>query len=309
MSSNSSTVIFNALNFSEKIIGTILNLTGINSGEEYNFPPIVNINENIISQYAIRDVVLSIANTTALFFTNEIVRQPNTGAAGVVKSGNSTSLSLRLINFENSFSNTAANVAIVGSGSGTIANVLNVLQDINSNYMGKNSVVSANVITTVGTISALEIVDSGYGYQHREYGSFSSQGGDRVGTIEMLLGNRTETDAFNIGHQGHSLGYYRNMDGFLSGTKKLYDAYYYQDYSYEVRSSVTLDKYEAMLKQLLHVAGTVYFANTVTSSAIPVSSVALPSLDEYNFTVDSNTITVDSMLYTTDTTFILGYTG
>ena len=99
------------------------------------------------------------------------------------------------------------------------------------------------------------------------------------------------------------------MDGFLSGTKKLYDAYYYQDYSYEVRSSVTLDKYEAMLKQLLHVAGTVYFANTVTSSAIPVSSVALPSLDEYNFTVDSNTITVDSMLYTTDTTFILGYTG
>lgn len=303
------TLLIDAFNYSEKTIGTILNITGINSGEGYNVPPVVKINEPLVSIYKKRDVYLTISNPTALFFTGELVSQPNTGAKGIVKEGNSSFLSLRLINFENSFSNSCSNTVIVGAGSGSQANVSLVSINYDSKPMGLNAVVTSNTVSQNGSISSIEIIDSGYGFTHREQGTFTSVDGTRTGTLQMLLGSRTETESRNRGREGHSLGYYRSQDGFLSNDKKIYDAYYYQDYSYEVRSSVTLDKYEAMLKQMLHVAGTKYFANTITSSMIPVSTTVSLSFDKYNFTVDTDQTTVDSNTITVDTTYIEGYTG
>ena len=301
--------ISDALNYTEKTIGTILNITGINNGEGYDVPPVIKINNHYISEYDVRDVYLSISNSSALFFTGEIVNQPNTGAKGIVKEGNSSILSLRLINFENVFSNNCPNTTIVGSGSGTTAQVSVVEVNHQSQPMGKNAVVTANVVSQNGSVASISVIDSGYGFLHREQGTFTSEDGTRVGTLQMLLGNRTEQLERDKGREGHSLGYYRSQDGFLSNDKKIYDAYYYQDYSYEVRSSVTLDKYEAMLKQLLHVAGTKYFANTITSSAIPVSTTISLNFDKYNFTVDTNTVTSDTTQYTSDTTYVEGYTG
>jgi hypothetical protein len=92
----------------------------------------------------------------------------------------------------------------------------------------------------------------------------------RVGTIVSNLGTRNENDETKRGHEGKALGYYRTKNGFLSSSKKIHDGEYYQEFSYEVRSAVTLDKYEAMLKQLLHVAGTKYFASTIIASNINV---------------------------------------
>jgi hypothetical protein len=306
---NVNSVIYDALNFFEYNIGTILNITGINNGEQYNVPPVVKIIEPEIARYHKKDIFVAIQDASALFFNGEIVTQPNTGAKGIIKDSNSSILSLRLINFENDFSNNCPNTTIVGAGSGTTANVSTVTINELSKPMGLNAVVTANVVAAQGSVASIEIIDSGYGFQHREQGTFTSEDGSRVGTLQMLLGSRTETADRNKGREGHSLGYYRSQGGFLSADKKVYDAYYYQDYSYEVRSSVTLDKYEAMLKQLLHVAGTAYFASTITSSAIPVSTVIVPESDKYNFTVDTDQITVDSILYTSDTTYIQGYTG
>jgi len=306
---NVNSYIANALNYQLETIGTILNITGINSGEGYDVPPVIKINNSFISEYDIRDVYLAITNASALYFTGEIVNQPNTGAKGIVKEGNSSFLSLRLINFENAFSNNCPNTTVVGTGSGTTAQVSVVEVNHQSNPMGKNAVITANVISQSGSVTSINVIDSGYGFLHREQGTFTSEDGERVGTLQMLLGNRTEQYERDIGREGHSLGYYRSQDGFLSNDKKVYDAYYYQDYSYEVRSSVTLDKYEAMLKQLLHVAGTKYFANTITSTAIPVSTTITLNFDKYNFTVDTNTVTSDTTQYTSDTTYVEGYTG
>ena len=306
---NVNTIIANALNFNEYTIGTILNITGINNGEGYDVPPIVKLVEPLIYPYNKKDINIAIQNASQLFFTGEIVTQPNTGAKGIIESGNTSVLAIRQINFENDFSNNCPNTTLVGAGSGSTAQVSAVTVNPFSKPMGLNATVTANVVAAHGSVSGIEIIDSGYGFQHREYGTFASEDGTRVGTIQMLLGSRTETDSRRIGREGHSLGYYRSQGGFLSVDKKIYDAYYYQDYSYEIRSSVTLDKYEAMLKQLLHVAGTKYFSSTITSAAIPVSTTIIQGLDEYNFTVDSNNITIDSTLYTLDTTFIAGYTG
>lgn len=265
------TVLADALNFDEITIGTIKYLYNINNGVDYNIAPIIKIDEPLISSYNKKDVILRIANSTGGFFINELVRQPNTGALGQVKSSNSTIVSLRLLNFENSFSNTVANTDIVGVGSSSVATVQYVYEDPTTKPMGLNAVVEAEVVSLQGSVAALEVIDSGVGYKHNELGTFESEDGQRVGTTLMLLGTRTaNTDT--QGREGKSLGRYRNQNGFLSADKKIQDSFYYQEFSYEIRSSVTLDKYEAMLKQLLHVAGTKYFAATVRSSVLPVES-------------------------------------
>jgi len=300
---NSASIVGDALNFDTITIGTIKYLTSINSGYDYNLDPIVTIREPLIAQYNKKDIILDISSASGGFIIGEIVRQPNTGARGIVKAANSSSISLRLINFENSFSNTAANTQIEGLGSSSIANVDYVFVDTKSQVMGWNANVTANVVSQTGSVTDIQIIDSGFGYKHLELGTFSSLDGSRSGTASMLLGTRTE-EADKRGRQGKAIGRYRDRGGFLSSDKKIQDADYYQEFSYEIRSSVTLDKYEAMLKQLLHVAGTKYFASVVKSSSLSVGTTITSNSALINFTTDRTSTTSDNTSITTDTTYI-----
>jgi hypothetical protein len=300
------------LNYSEKTIGTIENITGVNNGEEYNVAPIVRIKEKLLLNYNRKDLILQIANTSAVFYNKEILRQPSTGANGIVTFSNSSVIYVRPISFENQFSSYSSNNYVIGIGSGSTAEIQYVFENQNTTPMGLNAVVTANVVSEFGSVSTLDVVDSGVGYAHDELGTFSSEDGERVGTAVMLLGTRT-SNTDTQGREGKSLGYYRDQNGQLSSSKKVHDGYYYQEFSYEVRSAVTLDKYEAMLKQLLHVAGTKYLASTVRTSVLPIQTTIktnaehrnrLPGSFEtlfINFTADHTDVTVDSITVTTDT--------
>jgi len=257
------------LNYDEITIGGITNLVAIDQGYEYNIPPVVRIKEPMIAAADKKDIVIQYDNPTGTFFGGEIIIQ-DTGAKGLVKSANTTALEVRLLNYENVFDPYYTNNEIIGTTSGAIAAINNIYVQQQSKPMGFNAVVSTNVVSEFGSVSNIQVIDSGYGYRHKEIGSFISSDGLREGAIVMNLGTRNETDAEKRGQEGKSLGYYRTNNGFLSNNKKLHDGYYYQEFSYEIRSSVTLDKYEAMLKQLLHIAGTKYFASTVRSSTLPV---------------------------------------
>lgn len=296
---NSSTIIADALNYGLLTIGQIKYLTAIDYGNEYNIAPIIKLDEPLISSYDKKDIIVNISSISGNFDVNEIVYQTFTGARGLVKSVNTTSLSIRLLNFENSFalSNTSSNTYILGTSRGTSASIDDIFIDQDSLPMGLNGIVTANVVTQTGSIKTMEIIDSGFGFNHNEVGTFTSKDGIRVGRVGILLGTRTSPED-ERGHEGKSLGRYRDENGFLSSYKKIQDDKYYQEFSYEVRSSVSLDKYEAMLKQLLHVSGTRYFSAAVKSSLINVSSdigsspISLPAIvdpwvrGEYNYTVD-----------------------
>jgi len=68
----------------------------------------------------------------------------------------------------------------------------------------------------------------------------------------------------------------------LSDQKKLFDGEYYQDYSYEIISSVVLNKYEEMLKKVLHLSGTKYFSRYEYNETANASIEVLDT----NITVD-----------------------
>lgn len=141
------------------------------------------------------------------------------------------------------------------SSSGGTATVLNVRQNDNSQPMGNNAVITANVTVAAGIASVLEILNSGVGHQP----------GD---TIELITeGNQFAiTGRANVFSQGKGDGYWLNNQGKLNSDKYIIDNSFYQNYSYEIRSTLSLNKYSDILKKLAHVAGTKMFGRVLINA-------------------------------------------
>ena len=148
----------------------------------------------------------------------------------------------------------------------------------NSEFIGINANIDVSVVIGNGSISGLEIVDSGFGFREGE---------------EIIIYNTSNTEQVYVyaalGNHGIGSGVYIQKGGFLSDQKKLLDGFYYQDYSYEIRAPVTLDRYETMLKQLMHVAGTQYFGAFVYDSLdngyMSVANSSVVQADDWDLNV------------------------
>jgi len=248
---NLTTIIDDALAYSNNQIGKIAAITGINPGSGYSYPPFVLIYEPKTYRYQKQDKILTIANNTATFLPGEIVTQ-NVGsnAYAIVKSFSNNELRLEKLVWNDIFAittNTATR--IFGETSGAYGNVTAINVDFTTDYIGFNAVVDNRVQTSNGAITELQVLDSGYGFVNSETVSITSSNNDSIASGIAILRR-----------QGEAQGFYSQKGGFLSDQKKLFDGSYYQDYSYEIISSVVLNKYEEMLKQVLHLSGTKYFS-------------------------------------------------
>ena len=140
---------------------------------------------------------------------------------------------------------------MTGKSSRTTANVVSISPDNLSLPIGLDAVVLSNVQSSNGSVTKLEVYDSGFGYVNNEDATFTSADGTHSGLARISLGKF-----------GQSEGHYSNRKGQLSDSKYVFDGEYYQEYSYEVRSSISPDKYKEMLKKVVHVAGTKSFSAT-----------------------------------------------
>lgn len=240
------------LTYSNVTIGKINTLINVDGGVDYNHLPLIKIFEPLTVGYVKEDtVVMEYTGATGTFETGEIINQSATSDRGMVLStSNSTHLYVQRLRWHsnNQFVITAnSTTTISGEDSGTTANVTSV-QVINSAIYGLDAVISANLATSNGAVTSLQVIDSGFGFVDYETVEFETSNGAAWG----------EGVARVLTH-GQGTGYYLEAGGVLSGKKKLFDGYYWQEYSYEVRSSLTLNKYSDMLKQILHVAGTKMF--------------------------------------------------
>lgn len=182
-----------------------------------------------------------------------------TTAVGLVKEGsNSSSLRVGRLSFENTFS---IGNTIIGTTSGASATISNVTRERSSLPIGENADINANVQVANAVVSSLTVVDSGFGYLDSENVSLVKSGSPYLVTAQT-----------NLNKQGVGEGYYSSTRGFLSSDKKLFDGDYYQEYSYEIQTSVPFTKYSEILKKVIHVAGTKMFGKVILSSDVDVSA-------------------------------------
>lgn len=283
---NLDSVIGEALNYDSYTYGTIRSITVSGAGSGYNYVPYIFILEPSIVNLNKLDFIVNISNTSGTFLPGEVVLQSGQNK-GIVKAGsNSSILYLKRITFDNTLnesfeidledsntfitedSNTIISdqsAELVGVTSGATTEILSYYYDVDSPPAGFNSIVSSNVVTGTGKITSLDVIDSGFGYYDNEIVTFNSSNNTGEGIAKIILDD-----------YGKSEGYYRRNDSELSSNKYIQDSDYYQEFSYEIQTAVTLDKYAGMLKNILHIAGTKPFGKflleTVSNTTISGST-------------------------------------
>ena len=257
---NLSTTIEDALIYANTEIGKVFALTNYNPGSGYSQPPFVLIYDPKTYRYAKQDVILNVANVTTSFAVGELITQDDNDSRGIIKFANSSMVIAERLRFKNSNNftlTTNSTTRLYGETTGAYANVTNVNIQTSSDYLGFNAIIDVETQTSQGAINGIQVIDSGFGYRPDEVVTITSPNNDTIATGKSIL----------IRH-GEAQGFYKQEDGFLSNNKKLFDGLYYQDYSYEIRSSVKLNKYEEMLKQVLHLSGTKYFPRFIFSDVL-----------------------------------------
>jgi hypothetical protein len=178
-------------------------------------------------------------------------------ANGLIQSVSGDVLTVRDTSFQFQFFDGASVTSTDSTGATQGIGTLGIVSYIpQSSYMGFNANVSAKVRAAAGIITEVEILDSGFGYLNNE-------------ELELISANTQVQSAFgnaDVMRQGKGLGYWKDNRGKLNSDKYIHDNKYYQEYSYEIRSKLSLNRYSDILKNILHVAGTVLFGKVVVQT-------------------------------------------
>jgi hypothetical protein len=219
--------------------------------------------------------------------SNIALYQITSTAKGIVKSANTSVVRVKRLTFENTFQEGSL---LIGDVSGVSANVVGVAQDLDVLYpIGLNADIEANVITANGQVTSLQVIDSGIGYSNGDVLQYTSEDGLRAGSIKVVI------DGHGIGK-----GYYRSTKGFLSEDMYVHDGDYYQEYSYEILSKISVDRYADMFKKVMHTAGTKFFGSAVIveedSATVELSEIATGQEVQFNSATDVSSVneTIDT---------------
>lgn len=221
--------------------------------------------------------VYSLASGSSTTISNNVVQAVLTSADGIVKDGSNTSiLKVKRIQFNNTFE---VGQEITGVASGSTATIADIYEDMSVAPVGLNANLIANVVTANGTVTALEVTDSGFGYSNSDIITYTSEDGENSGLAKAIVRG-----------VGTGSGYYKSSKGFVSQDKYIIDSDFYQEYSYEVLSKLPFDKYAEMFKKVMHTAGTKVFGSVVLieNDRVPVDVAEAASEVRFKFNSNSS---------------------
>jgi len=260
---DSTTAFADLFTFDDFTMGTISSLTRINPGQDYNTDPFTSVYNRYVASYDRKDIILNINLISGNFAPGEIVEQDSV-EKGVVISANSSVINLKRTRFNTSWSSSN----IIGASSGATAgfNVGDDAIELASRAMGDNAVITGTVIVANGVANAIEVIDSGYGYLGGQSMTLTSSN-----SVFTITANSV------VATQGIGTGYWESKASHLSDTAKIRDNKYYQEYSYDIQTGVSLNRYRDIVKKVLHVSGTELFGSVIKNSNINTNITAATS--------------------------------
>ena len=331
--------ISDALNFEATTFGTIAQLSLIDGGTDYSIAPTVSVIEPNISALGIGeqyltlqwdDVNLGTANSQiTILDTNDrieqlpatadvkgglgsstvsriqfangtyqsVVRawQPfNQRAPGNISFANNASVTLKIFDASYVFGETDTRTP-VAVGTAKIVSI----QD--EGILGQNATITPGVGAN-GTVTAVRVVDSGFAYRDNEIVLVEAASRPLAQSARVRL---------NLGGVANSEGYYATSRSHVS-TKRgfIQDSRFYQEFSYQVISPISLDRYRDIALQLVHPAGQALFGKFRLQSNANLDVVA--TADNRTRLMSNGTITITktvasgTIAITNDTTRVTG---
>jgi len=253
-SGDSTTAFADLFTFDDFTMGTISSLTRINPGQDYNTDPFTSVYNRYVAAYDRKDITLNVNLISGNFAPGEIVEQDSV-EKGVVISANSSVINVKRTKFNTSWSGSN----VIGATSGAIAGftVGDDAVDLASRAMGDNAVITGEVVVSDGVATTVEVIDSGYGYLGNQSMTLTAANSAFVITANSVVAT-----------QGIGTGYWESKEAHISDTAKIRDNRYYQEYSYDIQTGVSLNRYRDIVRKVLHVSGTELFGTVIKNSVI-----------------------------------------
>lgn len=239
-------------------IGSIGSLDRINPGVDYNADPFTRVYNPYIAGFARGNFYLELDNVLGSFIIGENLEQ-STSAKGKVLEYDFDTKTLKVLRTSFNVAFTSG-IAITGVDSNASANIVSIQADSNSRVLGDNAIVSSNVIVANGIATSVEIIDSGFGYTQ-----------DGVVTLESANNQFIIEGTANVSNQGIGEGYWKTTTSHLNSEKKIHDNNYYQEYSYDIISGLSINRYRNKVVKILHVAGNELFGSVEKRSTANLS--------------------------------------
>lgn len=130
---------------------------------------------------------------------------------------------------------------------------------------GGTSSIAVGTVNTFsnGTISLINLTNQGSGYQSIPVVKVQTTSGTGAILSAVVGAGTSNVVTGQVGKVavGFEEGTWIDTRGFLNSDKYIQDSYYYQDYSYSIKSGIDFTKYVDVLKKVFHIAGTEIFGN------------------------------------------------
>ena len=254
-------------------IGRITSLTDINPGSSYNIDPFVKVQNKYVASYKRGDFYVGIeliSGSAGAFTQGEVIYQDIEGIiidkGIVIDQPTDNRLVVQRIDFGTSFSD---GYPIIGESSRARADFGAIGPLEGTNIWGDNAVVSGEVIVADGVATSVEVYDSGFGYEQNQEVEATNPDKDFVITGRSILER-----------QGKGEGFWKSFNSHLNSNKKIRDNDFYQEFSYEILSTMSINRYEDIVKDTLHVAGTKLFGGVVLESEASMRTENFTEFDE-----------------------------
>lgn len=309
-----STPLDEAFDLAPFTIGTIDSFLHINPGANYVNDVFALVKDDVMIAFDRFEQVINVDNFSALFSVGDTVSQ--SGFNGIITGLNSELGFIRVRPFSYyGFDSTSL------SHKGTSYNITSVERDYDSGKFGSNAKMRSKTLFATGRISEIKVLNSGFGYIDNTDVFLTNDAGEIQAKGRLSAQSQGITAGFWGGERSHLNGY--KADGtYYDSRNKIHDSDFYQEYSYQIRSTVDIETYRDTLKKNVHLAGTRLFGSFIyekkasleTKASLFVNKKEDPLIggdpivgpnqpgEAVRYTSDRTTLSVDSVNIRVDVT-------
>lgn len=282
-------------------IGELEKLSNVNPGTEYKNDIFVIAKENLLSRFNYTNQILKIQPVQGVIISEgDTIIQTKTieDFYGVVSDTVVKGEVVRVVGNnifvkQKSFEPFVITKSIFKSDSTIPITVISRSRDRTSRPLGLNAFIDGTASFTQGKIDAVEIIDSGFGYENgKPIQIFNETKVERnkllleaelakstpnteiVDSLQLLIPELISTpEAIGLAivkSQGITEGQWISFESHINQEKVIQDSDFYQDYSYQLIVDVEPNKYENIYRNIMHPAGIKLFTTFGQTSFINI---------------------------------------
>lgn len=258
LNSNTSVTIGEFFDKKEFTIGSIKDIKVLDSGFGYDSEIYTLVEQPFFSKFETYDYIVKFQSLDVVLLPGDTMTQLTTNSSG--EQYTAQAQFLKKVNEDYYFtlkSFYGFTQALPVTIKGKEYNLTKLIYDTDSKVQGLNADVNTTTVYKPGQLTQMSILDAGFGYAD----------GDTVQYIDSD-GRVAATGEIEVRLAGVSEGRWKTKSSFVSEASRfLHDNKYYQEYSYEISSSISPRTYEDLVRDTVGVAGTKLFSSPLVISS------------------------------------------